>query len=305
MSIIMKTGGGGGKPNVLTVSIDTGATVTATGNGKVVSGVSVDGKAVLKLPKPGVWSIFAELDGQTTEDVITISDDYPIEVPFGLPLNSLAVGSLVRVKESGADVNYRIVHQGLPSNMYDASCNGTWGLREAIHSNKEWDLTNNDYQNSDIHTFLNGTFLGLFDGATQTVIKQIKIPYVNGTGGSAVGSGSNGLNTKIFLLSGYEVGWTTSTHPYLPVDGACLSYFSGTSAADPKRIGYYEGTAATWWLRSPNNNNNSQVWNVHTTGDYSVGYDTNSLGIRPAMVFEGTKMVNPKTNADGSYTLML
>lgn len=304
MANVMRIGGGSGQPNVLTVAVDTGAIVTATNGDKTVVGTSIDGNAVLKLPKAGIWSLYAELNGQTTEDVIEISDDYPVEVAFGLKLSSLPVGAFVRMKENGTDVNYRVVHQGLPSSMYDASCNGTWVLREAIHSNKERDLTNNDYKNSDIHNWLNGTFLGTLN--VQSLIKQVKIPCHNGVGNNgSVASGSNGLSVKIFLLGGYEVAWTTSTNSAFPVDGACLSYFNGCATADAKRIAYLNGTATQWHLRSPVTADSSRVWCVHNSGDFAVAYSTNSFGIRPAFVLPADALCNPEPNADGSYTLIV
>ena len=80
-----------------------------------------------------------------------------------------------------------------------------------VYETRQWNSSNvNDYANSTIHSYLNSYFLAMFDSNIQNAIKQVKIPYVNGTGGSAVASGANGLSAKIFLLSGYEVGWTTS-----------------------------------------------------------------------------------------------
>lgn len=223
-----------------------------------------------------------------------------------MAISSLPVGSLIQLNESGVGVNFRIVHQGLPSSLYDSSCNGTWVVREAIHSKRTWDSTNNDYANSDIHTYLNGTYLDLFDANTQSIIKQVKIPYQKGTGsGGSIASGSNGLSTKIFLLSGYEVGWTTSNSSRLPVDGACLSYFSGTSEIDSKRISYYEGTSTNWWLRSVYTNNTSYAWFVYYDGDCSGSSCSVSFGVRSAMILDSTAMVNGSTNADGSYTLLV
>lgn len=49
--------GGGGLE--LVCNVDTGATVTATLGGKSVSGVSVDGQAVLKIPQEGKWTVSA------------------------------------------------------------------------------------------------------------------------------------------------------------------------------------------------------------------------------------------------------
>ena len=45
-------------------------------------------------------------------------------------LGDVAVGTVVKLKENGVAQDYLVVHQGLPSSMYDASCNGTWLLRK-------------------------------------------------------------------------------------------------------------------------------------------------------------------------------
>ena len=39
-------------------------------------------------------------------------------------IGNKAVGSLVKIREGDALAEYRIVHQGKPSSLYDASCDG-------------------------------------------------------------------------------------------------------------------------------------------------------------------------------------
>ena len=116
------------------------------------------------------------------------------------------------------------------------------------YENRKWHSSNvNDYANSTIHSYLNSTFLAMFDSNIQKAIKQVKIPYrKNGGSGGADQSGANGLSCKIFLLSGYEVGWTSNDNRYFPQDGAKLSYFeSGTgTSANNKRIANLNGSAA-------------------------------------------------------------
>src|SRR5699024_242103 len=151
--------------------------------------------------------------------------------------------------------------------------------------------SNNDYKNSDIHSWLNGTFLNLFDANIREAIKQVKIPYHNGTGsGGSVASGANGLSCKIFLLSGYELGWTKSDNSYFPQDGAKLDYFTaGTgSAANNKRIAKYNGSATSWWTRSPYTYYSDGVWYVNSDGSYSVSDYSNTYGVRPAFVLPST-----------------
>ena len=152
--------------------------------------------------------------------------------PVGTQISTLEVGTLVKINENGAPVEYLIVNQGLPSSIYDASCDGCWVLRKDIAENRAWDSSNDDYKNSDIQAYLNGSWLSRYSAGVLSQIKQVKIPYVNGTGGSPVASGATGLSCKIFLLSGYEVGFSTSDSSYFPRDGAKLSYFSsGTGSA--------------------------------------------------------------------------
>lgn len=208
-------------------------------------------------------------------------------------LSALSVGSTVKLNVNGTAKEFLVVHQGLPSSLYDSSCNGTWLLMKDIYEKRVWDSYNNDYKNSDIHAYLNGTFLGLFDSDIQSAIKQVKLPYQNGTGsGGSIASGSNGLSTKVFLLGGYEVGWTTANSSYFPVDGACLSYFSGTSATDSKRIANYGGSAANWWLRSPDTSNADYVWSVFANGFWSYDDRRNSYGVRPALVLDSSLSVS-------------
>ncbi len=210
-------------------------------------------------------------------------------------LGSMSVGSTVKLKLGGTARDFLVVHQGLPSSMYDSSCNGTWLLLKDIYTTRQWDSSNNDYKNSDIHSYLNGTFLNLFDNDIKNAIKQVKIPYQNGTGsGGSVASGANGLSCKIFLLSGYELGWTTSDSSYFPRDGAKLSYFSsGTgSAANNKRIANYNGSATSWWLRSPGADVTDLVWYVVSDGYYDVWDCGGTYGVRPALVLDSSLSVS-------------
>lgn len=210
-------------------------------------------------------------------------------------LGSMSVGSTVKLKLGGTARDFLVVHQGLPSSMYDSSCNGTWLLLKDIYTTRAWDSSNNDYKNSDIHSYLNGTFLNLFDNDIKNAIKQVKIPYQNGTGsGGSVASGANGLSCKIFLLSGYELGWTTSDNSYFPRDGAKLSYFSSgtSSSANNKRIAKYNGSATSWWLRSPNTNYTYSVWVVYSGGDCYSWDCSYTYGVRPALVLDSSLSVS-------------
>lgn len=200
-------------------------------------------------------------------------------------LGSKAVGSIVKLKVGGVAKEFIVVHQGKPSGMYDASCDGTWLLMKDIYENHVWQSENiNKYESSDIHAYLNNTFLNLFDSSIKDAIKQVKIPYrMNGGSGGTDQSGANGLPAKIFLLSGYEVGWTTSDYGHFPVDGAKLDYFEAGT-----------GSAAYWWLRSPDTSNRNDAWYVFSNG--STWHVSVPYGIRPALVLPSNVLVDDGGN---------
>jgi hypothetical protein len=207
-------------------------------------------------------------------------------------LSTKAVGSIVKIKVNGAAKDFIIVHQGLPSSAYDASCNGVWVVMKDIYTTSTFG-NNNSYKDSSIHSYLNSTFYNLIDSKIRAAIKQVKIPYQNGTGsGGSLATGANGLSTKVFLLSGYEVGWTTSDNSYFPRDGAKLDYFGSGSGGNSKRVAYNGSSAAVWWLRSPYTGNTNYVWYVNSGGSGGSWSYNLSCGVRPAFVLPSSLVVS-------------
>lgn len=217
----------------------------------------------------------------------------------GIQASELAVGSTVKLMENGAPVDYLVVHRGLPSSLYDNSCDGLWLLRKNIHSDRVWDSTNNDYANSDIHVWLNGTFFNTLGAVEQVTIKQVKIPYRRGSGiGTTVTSGASGLSAKAFLLSATEVGYNYAGAP--KGEGVELAYFYGCSDydADPKREAMLNGSTHSWSVRSPNTSEINGVTGVNylnSAGMVVSGYCTNIEGKRPALILPSTAIFDEET----------
>lgn len=210
-------------------------------------------------------------------------------------LSSKAIGSTIKLKVNGSAKDFIVVHQGKPSSVYDDSCNGTWLLMKDIYENRQWHSSNtNDYANSTIHSYLNSTFLNLFESNIKNAIKQVKLPYRKGSGTSTtVTSGSNGLSAKIFLLSATETSFNFSS--YMPSgEGAELAYFKGCAdnSSDSKRVAYLNGSAALWWLRSPSCSNSDYALCVDSNGDWSSYHCSYSYGIRPALILPSTLLVS-------------
>lgn len=209
-------------------------------------------------------------------------------------LSSKAIGSTIKLKVNGSAKDFIVVHQGKPSSVYDDSCNGTWLLMKDIYENRAWHSSNtNDYANSTIHSYLNSTFLNLFESNIKNAIKQVKLPYRKGSGTSTtVTSGSNGLSAKIFLLSATETSFSFS---YMPSgEGAELAYFKGCAdnSSDSKRVAKLNGSATSWWLRSPGCYGFSNALCVNSYGDWGVSNCSGSYGIRPALILPSTLLVS-------------
>lgn len=208
-------------------------------------------------------------------------------------LSSKAIGSTIKLKVNGSAKDFIVVHQGKPSGDYDDSCNGTWLLMKDIYENRQWHSSNtNDYANSTIHSYLNSTFLNLFESNIKDAIKQVKIPYRKGSGMSTtVTSGSNGLSAKIFLLSATETSFSFSSMP--SSEGVELAYFKGCAdnSTDSKRVA--NGSATYWWLRSPRCDRNSgNALCVSADGGWSSINCSGLGGIRPALILPPTLLVS-------------
>ena len=229
-------------------------------------------------------------------------------------LSSKAIGSTIKLKVNGSAKDFIVVHQGKPSSVYDDSCNGTWLLMKDIYENRQWHSSNtNDYANSTIHSYLNSTFLNLFESNIKNAIKQVKLPYRKGSGTSTtVTSGSNGLSAKIFLLSATETSFNFSTMP--SGEGAELAYFKGCAdnSSDSKRVAYLNGSATSWWLRSPHCYNFIGALGVSSNGDWYGGdYCSGSGGVRPALILpssllvsdDGTVSTNTAPSTPGSISV--
>lgn len=248
------------------------------------------------LLKDATAALFGKTNAAVPDDILNLLSKSALaqikEKYTKTTIGTLAVGKTITLNVSGKAKEFIVVHQGKPSSLYDDSCNGTWLLMKDIYENRAWQSGGiNKYESSDVHTYLNNTFLNLFDSNIKDAIKQVKIPYrKNGGSGGTDQNGLNGLSAKIFLLSGYEVGFTTGETQYLPVDGAKLSYFeSGIStSANNKRIAKLNGSVATWWLRSPSTSNTNQAWCVISTGNRNNDFASVSYGIRPALILPST-----------------
>lgn len=204
----------------------------------------------------------------------------PGPTPGGSAAGDLLVGQTVAIKESGTPIPYLVVHQGNPdAGLYDASCEGTWFLRQDITSMMTYGVSQ-FYANSRMPSYLNpdnaDAPLSGLDEKIKNAMKTVKIPYHASTGD--IMSGANGLSCRAFLLSPREYG---DGNYLMPADGVTLDYFKGGGAAN--RIAYYEGEPARHWTRS-DRPDGSTVWVVLENGTSTTLRISYSLGVRPAFI---------------------
>lgn len=233
---------------------------------------------------------------------LTVDGVHKLVYQSNLSLAELPVGSSVFMNMNGVSTEFLIVHQGLPdATIYDSSCDDTWLLMKNVCGNDYNDDiwfndSHCDFQQSSIRAHLNDVVYFMFDSNVQHIIKQVKIPYQKGTGASGYPvTGSDGLPSKLFLLSGQEVGWTAQ-HGAFPNDGAVLDYFKNCTAIDTKRNAYFpDGTQANWWLRSNNTTYNQKAWTVWD-GDSSSENVNTKASVRPALILSRNTPVDDKFN---------
>jgi hypothetical protein len=187
----------------------------------------------------------------------TLVDGAGYDISFGLTVGSLPVGSVVKLgtTSNGTAVTreFIVVNQGIPqeSDYYDETADGTWLLSKNPTRNITWGSSSGGwYQGSNVKAYLEDDYYNGFNSGITSIIKEVRIPYVLKSGAGSLRYGENGLATKVFALSAYEVGLTSVYGDAFKSEGARLDYFK-SGDKDTNRIAYYNGSAVTWWLRSP------------------------------------------------------
>ena len=214
----------------------------------------------------------------------------------GMPVSELELGDSVYLNVNGTPTEFFIIHKGLPSTMYDNSCDGVWLLSKySDHGMNYHSEHSNDYVNLDIFDYVHETFLNLLDIEVQNIIKQVKIPYVNGNGNGTVLSGTNGLSCKTFLLSACEVGFTTSDSTSIMIDGAALDYFTSAESRLLKRSSTSSATYG-WNLRTPKKDSTSTMFGVGTEGQLASINRSYFYYARPALILPYEAMVDSDFN---------
>lgn len=220
----------------------------------------------------------------TVEKVIfygkTKVDETDYKIVLGKPLYKYAIGDTVFTYVDGVLTEFIVVHHGNPDNdMYVGCDNGTWLLQKDIHCSIEYGDPKKGYHNSNVHNYLNNTYVSKLDSKVQSIIMDVKIPYCVpdynriAKDDTKLYYGNDGLSVKAFTLSAHELGFIYNTNDTMfPKDGAKLDYFEDSSLIEGEvdgaenRIAEFNGVPTDWQTRTP--------WYVTGSG---VTYDTEQM----------------------------
>lgn len=244
------------------------------------------------------------------------------DISFGTPIGELPAKTSVFANFDNTRREFIITNQGNPdSTKYDASCNGTWLLIKNCYGKRMWDKTSKpicNYSVSSIHEYLNNECFNLFDSDMRSLIKTVKIPYINcpktyqGSSNQSYGpvnSGADGVTAQLFLLSPYEVGWTINDAEGQWLngsDGERLEAFKSSTGGNSDRIAYLDdGSLTEWWLRSPRKASLRSIFGVYTDGTLAgfaqiYGSSPNptvvTLGVRFALILPQETLIDSDFN---------
>lgn len=146
--------------------------------------------------------------------------------------DELPVGSIVNINVSGEPTSFIVANQGRPNRtQYDEAAAGTWLVAEYLLDEPlTWSSgrpsgTWSDYPVSGISDYLNSSYLySLEDDAVQNAVRTVRIPV---QGGTFTESCAPMPSTKIYILSGCELGYTTINGGNIGIyDGSTLKYYS-------------------------------------------------------------------------------
>lgn len=106
------------------------------------------------------------------------------------------IGEIVRIREDNIPIEFIVIQKGdpflnncifvngkyivprdVPSPKYVGFRHGVTLLRKDIHSVGKYDSKNNDYANSEIRKWCNGTYLNTIQEDIRNQIMTVKIPY--------------------------------------------------------------------------------------------------------------------------------
>lgn len=181
-------------------------------------------------------------------------------------LSAVAEGSIVKLKENGALVDFYVAKHD-----YEPELNGsgrTLFVRKDCYLSDSWSGGKNTYATGFLDKYMNSDYSARFDQATLALMGTTKFRFTPGNGEWDLST----LERKFFSLSLTELG---KSHRDANVEGSPLSI------AKQLEIAYMDGDAVDQFTRSPETDNINYVWRVTSSGGINTEVALHSGGHRP------------------------
>lgn len=197
-------------------------------------------------------------------------------------LAEMAEGSLVKMNESGAPVEFYVAKHD-----YESELNGagrTLVVRKDVWIQRNWNSGNlNAWATCVMLSQLNSTYKALLDSGIQEAMGTTTYRYTPGDGDNTVTTRAD----AVILLSMTELG---QSHIYARVEGSALPI------ASMLQVAYQNGSATTQWTRSPYTYDRNSAWYLDSDGRDNSRLCTGTYGTRPCFTLPSTVLVDEAMN---------
>ena len=203
----------------------------------------------------------------------------------GTPLGELAEGTLIKIQENGAPVEFYVAKQN-----YEEGLNGAGRalcVRKDVFDYRRWNDTEvNTWANSSMLSWLNSGYKMILGTNVQKMIATTTYRYTPGNGDKSVTTRAD----AVFLMSLTELGKSAL---YVNTEGSALP-IAAILQTIPKPGPNQDGQ----WTRSPNTQYNSAAVNLGYTGLVSTNkyVTTDHYASRPCFTLPATALVDQDLN---------
>ena len=282
-----------GSPAEVHVIADNGTQVTMTKGGKTLTAMVSGGEAVLYPTELGEWTIKYTFDSsQKTKqwklEVIGIVYVYPFTIGdnlndtdwadidicgrLGMAQQFFKVGDSKTVNIGGTNYEVQIIGFNHDDKVSGGKAAYSFQLVDCLNQTQQMNTgnTNTGGWNGSAMRGRMSTYKSQLPAALRNVIKTVK--KKSGTGGGS-SSGTQQTNDDLFLLSEIEIFGTTTYS--VAGEGTQYEWYK----AGNSRIKKVNGSADTWWERSPYSGNTYTFCSVSSSGSANGSIADGSRGV--------------------------
>lgn len=282
-----------GSPAEVHVIADNGTQVTMTKGGKTLTAMVSGGEAVLYPTELGEWTIKYTFDSsQKTKqwklEVIGIVYVYPFTIGdnlndtdwadidicgrLGMAQQFFKVGDSKTVNIGGTNYEVQIIGFNHDDKVSGGKAAYSFQLVDCLNQTQQMNTsnTNTGGWNGSAMRGRMSTYKSQLPAALRNVIKTVK--KKSGTGGGS-SSGTQQTNDDLFLLSEIEIFGTTTYS--VAGEGTQYEWYK----AGNSRIKKVNGSANTWWERSPYSGTTNIFCFVDSSGNANNFYANGSGGV--------------------------